>query len=79
MTLYLQNELSEFQQAIVISAGVGKLELWDMNKIGKPTLLIWNINDPVLAYYGGEILYNQVTYEKYWTDKSLVDTSHFTL
>jgi len=59
MTLYLQNELSDFQQAIVISAGVGKLDLWDMSKTGKPTLLIWNINDPVLAYYGGEKLYNQ--------------------
>lgn len=60
MALYLQNNLPEvFNGAAAVEAGVGHLEVWQNKSFGRPTMVVWNHNDNVLAEYGGESLYQQ--------------------
>merc|ERR1719213_691295 len=51
MSLFLQNEISIFRRAGIISAGVGHLHLWNMSRRGQDTMIIWNRGD--LQEYGG--------------------------
>jgi len=58
MSLFLQNNMDDiFGGAAAVEAGVGRLEVWNNQSKGCPTMVIWNHNDPVLAEFGGEDLY----------------------
>eukprot|EP00929_Paragymnodinium_shiwhaense_P008326 TRINITY_DN112278_c0_g1_i1.p1 TRINITY_DN112278_c0_g1~~TRINITY_DN112278_c0_g1_i1.p1 ORF type:complete len:288 (-),score=42.27 TRINITY_DN112278_c0_g1_i1:208-1071(-) len=63
MSLFLQNEADTFRAAGAVEGAVGHLQAWHMERTGKPTMLVWNHGDPVLAEYappGGEpAYYNQ--------------------
>lgn len=49
MSLFLQNNLpGVIRGAAAVEAAIGHTEAWDHNSSGRPTLLIWNNNDPVL-------------------------------
>lgn len=51
MSLFLQNEMSQFEAAGVVEAGVGNLDGWNMTKLGHRTIVVWNHADPVLEQY----------------------------
>jgi poly(3-hydroxybutyrate) depolymerase len=58
MSLFLQNNMPDlFRAAAAVEAGVGRLEEWHNQSAGRPVMLVWNHNDPVLQYFGGESLY----------------------
>lgn len=60
MSFYLQNQLNHLiRGAGAISGGVSRLPLWNLSIAAKPTLMIFNIRDPVLADWGGEEVYNE--------------------
>lgn len=70
MTLFLQNEMSQFCAAGAVESAVGpmskdgQLHQWDMSKSGQPTMVVWNHADPVLTEYappGGEPAYYNLT------------------
>merc|ERR1711933_581627 len=49
MALYLQNNLHDlFRGAASVEAGAGHQWLWNERNTGRPTMIIWNHNDPVL-------------------------------
>merc|ERR1711953_131313 len=49
MALYLQNNLADvFRGAASVEAAAGHQWLWNKNSSGRPTMIIWNHNDPVL-------------------------------
>lgn len=55
MALFLQNHLPDvFRGVAAVEAG---LPTQESTGNGRPTMLVWNHNDPVLAEYGGERLY----------------------
>jgi poly(3-hydroxybutyrate) depolymerase len=57
MALFLQNNMPNvFRAAAAVEAGVGHLPKWDLSSAGRPAMVIWNQNDPVLKEYGGEKL-----------------------
>jgi len=57
MALFLQNHLPDvFRGVASVEAGLPANQVWTGN--GRPTMVVWNHNDPVLAEYGGEQLYN---------------------
>jgi poly(3-hydroxybutyrate) depolymerase len=58
MALFLQNNMPDvFSGAAAVEGGIGHLEDWDEESDGRPTMLVWNHNDAVLAEYGGEQLF----------------------
>lgn len=58
MSLYLQNNMPDvFRAAAAVEAGVGFLDQWHNQSYGRPVMVIWNHNDPVLQWFGGEALY----------------------
>mmetsp|Transcript_120524 Transcript_120524/g.336274 ORF Transcript_120524/g.336274 Transcript_120524/m.336274 type:complete len:433 (-) Transcript_120524:152-1450(-) len=60
MALFLQNNLQDlFQAAAAVEAGVGHLEEWQNESLGRPTMVVWNHDDPVLHEFGGEALYQK--------------------
>lgn len=60
MSLYLQNNMPDvFKGAAAVEAGVGHLGKWQNMSLGRPTIVVWNHNDNVLAEYGGESLYQR--------------------
>jgi poly(3-hydroxybutyrate) depolymerase len=60
MSIFLQNNLpSVFGGAAAVEAGLGGLPWWDEESSGRPTMLVWNHNDPVLREFGGEALLNK--------------------
>ncbi|CAK0889082.1 unnamed protein product [Prorocentrum cordatum] len=60
MSIFLQNRLpGVFRGAAAVEAGIGGEEWWDEESPGRPTMLVWNHNDPVLREYGGESLLNR--------------------
>jgi len=60
MALYLQNNMPEvFSASASVEAGVGHLEQWHNKSSGRPTMVVWNHNDNVLAEFGGRELYDQ--------------------
>lgn len=60
MSLFLQNNLPDvFKGAAAVEAGVGHLDAWQNASFGRPTMVVWNHNDNVLAKYGGESLYQE--------------------
>jgi len=60
MSLFLQNNMPEvFKASAAVESGVGHLNLWNNASSGQPTLVVWNHNDPVLAQFGGEELFQQ--------------------
>jgi len=59
MSLLLQNNMPElFQAAAAVEAGVGCLHRWQNQSSGRPVMVVWNHNDPVLEEYGGDHLYH---------------------
>lgn len=49
MALFLQNRLPGVVRAAAsVEAAMGHTEFWNRSSTGRPTLLIWNHNDPVL-------------------------------
>ncbi|CAD7971714.1 unnamed protein product [Amoebophrya sp. A25] len=53
-----------FAKVAAVEGAVGRLEKWDMESRGVPTLLVWNHADPVLKEYspeGGEPVYLRLT------------------
>mmetsp|Transcript_31677 Transcript_31677/g.90463 ORF Transcript_31677/g.90463 Transcript_31677/m.90463 type:complete len:412 (+) Transcript_31677:150-1385(+) len=59
MSIFLQNNLpSVFSGAAAVEAGIGGLPWWNEESVGRPTMLVWNHNDPVLREFGGEALLN---------------------
>mmetsp|Transcript_65852 Transcript_65852/g.129798 ORF Transcript_65852/g.129798 Transcript_65852/m.129798 type:complete len:373 (+) Transcript_65852:62-1180(+) len=59
MSLYLQNNLPDvFRAAAAVESGVGFLDEWHNQSFGRPVMVVWNHNDPVLQQFGGEALYN---------------------
>eukprot|EP00929_Paragymnodinium_shiwhaense_P057935 TRINITY_DN2901_c0_g1_i1.p1 TRINITY_DN2901_c0_g1~~TRINITY_DN2901_c0_g1_i1.p1 ORF type:complete len:282 (+),score=23.04 TRINITY_DN2901_c0_g1_i1:254-1099(+) len=54
MSLFLQNEADTFSAAAAVEAAPGSLELWNMSRVGKRTMVVWNHADPVLAEYAPE-------------------------
>jgi len=58
MSLFLQNNMQDlFRAAAAVEAGVGRLEEWYNQSSGRPVMLVWNHNDPVLQAFGGESLF----------------------
>lgn len=58
MALFLQNNMGDtFSGGAAVESGVGHLDVWKNESKGRPTMVIWNHNDPVLAEFGGEQLY----------------------
>jgi len=39
-----------------VEAGAGHLQSWKNESLGRPTMVVWNHNDPVLKDFGGEAL-----------------------
>jgi poly(3-hydroxybutyrate) depolymerase len=59
MSLYLQNNMPDvFRAAAAVESGVGFLDQWHNQSSGRPAMVIWNHNDPVLNWFGGEALYS---------------------
>jgi len=59
MSLYLQNNMPDvFRAAAAVESGLGFLDQWHNQSSGRPAMVIWNHNDPVLQWFGGEALYN---------------------
>eukprot|EP00419_Tripos_fusus_P056244 CAMPEP_0172812110 /NCGR_PEP_ID=MMETSP1075-20121228/9833_1 /TAXON_ID=2916 /ORGANISM="Ceratium fusus, Strain PA161109" /LENGTH=339 /DNA_ID=CAMNT_0013651625 /DNA_START=49 /DNA_END=1065 /DNA_ORIENTATION=+ len=59
MSLYLQNNMPDvFRAAAAVESGVGFLDQWHNQSFGRPVMVVWNHNDPVLQQFGGEALYN---------------------
>lgn len=55
MSLFLQNNMPDvFRAAAAVESGVGTLDAWDARSSGRPVMVVWNHNDPVLKLYGGE-------------------------
>jgi len=79
MTLYLQNNMPElFKGAAAVEAGVGTLSAWRNESYGRPTMVVWNHNDPVLAEFGGDQLFHDTVTQlrrhddpKSWPDQIL--------
>jgi poly(3-hydroxybutyrate) depolymerase len=60
MSLFLQNNMPHlFKGAAAVESGVGNLMLWHNHSFGAATMVVWNHNDPVLAEFGGDGLYQQ--------------------
>jgi poly(3-hydroxybutyrate) depolymerase len=60
MAIFLQNSLPNvFRGAAAVEAGIGGEKWWNEESSGRPTMLVWNHNDPVLREYGGEALLNK--------------------
>jgi len=58
MSLFLQNNMPDlFRAAAAVEAGVGHPEMWYNQSAGRPVMLVWNHNDPVLQAFGGESLF----------------------
>jgi predicted esterase len=57
MAMYLQNNLPDvFHGAASVEAGVGHQQFWNASSFGRPTMVVWNHNDPVLEKFGGDAL-----------------------
>lgn len=60
MSIFLQNNLADvFHAGAAVEAGIGGLPLWNETSTGRPTMLVWNRNDPVLKQFGGDSLLNR--------------------
>lgn len=56
MALFLQNNLpGVIRGAASVEAAMGHTAYWNHNSTGRPTLLIWNHNDPVLKFWAPQI------------------------